>query len=326
MTIPVDARGAADVLARHTQVTVLCHVRPDADALGSSAALARAMRATGATVYHSFDPGTVPDALRVIPGTEHIIPFDQVPAHDGLVVTLDCASPDRVGEWDHLASAASEVLAVDHHGSNPGFGTHLLLDPGAASTATLVLDVLRAGGHDVDPDIATSLYSGLVTDTGSFRWGGTGAHETAGVLMAAGAEAARLSFALLDAHSYSWLAVLGELLQSVTLDVESVGGLGTVWLAVPHRVIATADEEDVESLVSHLRGVREACVAVLLKEYRPDEWSVSLRSRDGGPGKGALDVSAVASALGGGGHPAAAGCTVRGDLDTVATRVRALLG
>lgn len=326
MTIPVDARAAAEVLMRHRQVTVLCHLRPDADALGSSAGLARALRAAGAAVYHSFDPGRVPEALAVIPGTEFVIPLDEVPAHDGLVVTLDCASADRVGRWDHLAEAASEVLVVDHHRSNPGFGSHMLLDPEAASTATLVLDVLRAGGYPLDPVAATSLYAGLVTDTGSFRWGGPGAHATASELLAAGAESSKLSFALLDAHSFSWLPVLGALLGTVTLDVSAVGGRGAVWLAVPHRVIATSDEDDVESLVSHLRGVKEACVAVLLKEYRPQEWAVSLRSRDGGPGRGVVDVSTVAAALGGGGHPAAAGCTMSGDLESISKRLRELLG
>lgn len=326
MTVPLDAAGAAAVLGRHREVTLLCHVRPDADALGSSAGLAIALRASGVTVHHSFDPGVVPESLRVIPGTEHVIPFGEVPAHHGLVVTLDCASPDRVGAWEHLASAASEVLVVDHHRSNPGFGTHLFLDPDAASTASLVLEVLRAGGHEVGPEIATSLYAGLVTDTGSFRWGGAGAHRTAGDLVACGAETSRLTYSLLDAHSFSWLPVLGALLESVRLEEEAAGGRGAVWLAVPHRVVAAADEEDVESLVSHLRGVREACVAVLLKEYLPGEWSVSLRSRDGGPGREPVDVSAVAIALGGGGHPAAAGCTVHGDLESVTARLRGLLG
>ena len=326
MTIHVDARGAADVLARHHEVTVLCHVRPDADAVGSSAGLARALRASGATVYLSFDPGIVPASLRVIPGSEHVIPLSEVPAHSGLVVTLDCASAERVGSWEHLEAAASEVLVVDHHRSNPGFGSHMLLDSDAASTASLVLDVLQVGGYDVDPGIATSLYAGLVTDTGSFRWGGPRAHETAIRLLDSGAETARLSFDLLDAQSFSWLPVLGSLLGSIRLEADAVGGRGTVWLAVPHQVIASAEEDDVESLVSHLRGVREACVAVLLKEYRPNQWSVSLRSRDGGPGRGPVDVSSVAMALGGGGHPMAAGCTVHGDRDSVITRVRDLLG
>lgn len=326
MIARVDAAGAADVLGRHRQVTVLCHVRPDADALGSATALARALRAAGVTVHLSFDPGYVPDGLRPIPGTELVVPLTQVPAHDGLVVVLDCASPDRVGDWERLAGSASEVLVVDHHRSNPGFGSHLLLDPDAASTASLVLDVLDTGGYAVDPQIATSLYAGLVTDTGSFRWGGDGAHHTAGRLLAAGADVTGMTYSLLDAHSFGWLSLLGELLKAARLDEDAAGGRGVVWLAVPHPVIEGADEQDVESLVSHLRGVREAGVVVLLKEYSPGEWSISLRSRDGGPGVGLVDVSEVAAALGGGGHSAAAGCTVRGDLDTVTARVRELLG
>lgn len=323
---PVDAAGAADVLARHREVTVLCHIRPDADALGSSSGLARALRARGVTVHHSFDPGVVPTSLATIPGTDRVVPLAQVPAHDGLVVTLDCASPDRVGRWDRVADAASEILVVDHHASNPGFGSHMLLDPGAASTASLVLDVLEAGGFAVDAETATSLYAGLVTDTGSFRWGGADSHETARRLLVAGAESVELTYSLLDAHSFVWLRVLGELLATVRLEAGAVGGRGSVWLAVPYEVIALAEEEDVESLVSHLRGVREARVAVLLKEYRPGEWAVSLRSRAGGAGADDVDVSAVAASLGGGGHPSASGCTMRGDLESVSARLRELLG
>lgn len=324
MTIRVDAAGAAQVLARHREVTVLCHLRPDADALGSSSGLARALRRDGVTVHHSFDPGAVPDGLRVIPGTEFVTPLADVPAHAGLVVALDCASADRVGNWGHLAATASEVLVVDHHRSNPGFGTHMLLDPDAASTASLVLDVLDAGGRTVDVGTATALYGGLVTDTGSFRWSDASAHDTARRLLAAGADTTT-SFELLDAHSFSWLRVLGDLLGTVRLDAEAAGGRGVVWLEVPPGVIADASEEDVESLVSHLRGVREADVAVLLKEYGPEQWAISLRSRSGGRPDG-VDVSVVAAALGGGGHPAAAGCTQVADAATVTGRIRDLLG
>lgn len=325
MTTRVDADGAAAVLGRHREVTVLCHIRPDADALGSSAALARALRADGVIVHHSFDPGIVPDGLRVIPGTDRVIPLHAVPAHDGLVVTLDCASTDRVGDWGRLADAASEILVVDHHRSNPGFGTHMLLDPDAASTASLVLEILDGWGRTVDAETATALYAGLVTDTGSFRWGGTQAHETAGRLLAAGADARSIGFELLDARSFSWLAVLGRLLGAVRLEPGAAAGRGVVWLEVPTDVVAAASDDDVESLVTQLRSVREAEVAVLLKEFLPGEWAVSMRSRGGATPDG-VDVSAVAAALGGGGHPSAAGCTLRGTSRDVTDRIRDLLG
>lgn len=324
MTLRVDAVGAARVLAAHRDVTILCHLRPDADALGSSAGLARALRREGVVVHQSFDPGIVPDGLRVIPGAELVTPLADVPAHDGLIVVLDCASADRAGDWGHLAEAASEILVVDHHRSNPGFGTHMLLDPDAASTASLVLDVLEAGGWPADDEVATALYSGLITDTGSFRWSDASAHETARRLLAAGADAT-VSFELLDAHSFSWLRTLGDLLGRVRLDEAAAGGRGAVWLEVPSRVIAEASEDDVESLVTHLRVVREADVAVLLKEYLPEQWAISLRSRSGGRPDG-VDVSDVAAALGGGGHPAAAGCTQVGDAPSVIGRIRGLLG
>lgn len=320
MTIPVDAAGAATVLARHREVTVLCHVRPDADALGSAAGLARALRRDGAAVHQSFDPGAVPDGLRVIPGTELVLPLADVPAHDGLVVALDCASAERVGAWDGLVASASEVLVVDHHRSNPGFGTHMLLDPDAASTASLVLEVLEAGDRTVDAETATALYAGLVTDTGSFRWAGAAAHATARRLVSAGAKTTT-AFELLDAHSFPWLRVLGELLGRARLEGDAARGRGAVWLEVPYDIVSGASEDDVESLVSHLRGVRESVVSVLLKEFLPGEWAVSLRSRDPD-----LDVAEVATMLGGGGHAAAAGCTVRGDAGAVAARIRDLLG
>lgn len=320
MTIRVDAAGAAAVLARHREVTVLCHVRPDADALGSSAGLARALRTAGVTVHLSFDPGEVPDGLRAIPGTAHVVPLVDVPSHGGLIVALDCASPDRVGDWGRLVESATEVLVVDHHRSNPGFGSHLMLDPDAASTATLVAEILDAGGYPIDPGTATDLYAGLVTDTGSFRWGGPGAHDTARRLLDAGAETTELTFELLDAHTFAWLVTLAGLLAAARLEPDAAAGCGAVWLEVPHEIAGTASSDDVESLISHLRGVREAAVAVLLKEFQPGEWAVSLRSRDG------VDVSVVAAALGGGGHTAAAGCTVHGDALTVAARIREHLG
>src|SRR5699024_9454928 len=154
VTLRVDAVGAARVLAAHRDVTILCHLRPDADALGSSAGLARALRREGVVVHQSFDPGIVPDGLRVIPGAELVTPLADV----------------RAGDCGHLAEPASEILMLDPHLSTPGFGTHMLLDPDAASTPSLMLDVLEAGGWPADDEIATALYSGLITDTGSFRW------------------------------------------------------------------------------------------------------------------------------------------------------------
>jgi len=319
VTSRVDALGAARVLGRHERVTAVCHVQPDADAIGSVAGLALALADRGVEVCCTFDPGVVPADLSAIPGAAAFVPLEQVPGPEGLVVVLDCASPSRLGAAERLLEAPAEVLVVDHHASNPGFGDHLLLDPAAASTATLVTAVLDAAAVPIGADAATALYAGLVTDTGSFRWGGPGAHETASRLSAAGADTALCAFELLDAHPFSFLAFLGELLSTARLDRAAAGRAGAVWLVVDHDHTRRVPVGEVESLVAHLRGVREAAVAVVLKEYEPGSWSVSMRSRDG------IDVSRVATALGGGGHPAAAGCTVPGTAGEVEGWIRGLL-
>ena len=317
---PVDAAAMAARLRSAAEVTVLCHVHPDGDAIGSATALGAALAATGVLVHVSFDPGVVSSGLAGIPGAKAVVPLAEVPAHGGTVVVVDCADAGRPGDWARLAEAAGEVLVIDHHASNPGFGHSMLLDPSAPSTASLVLEVLEAGDYTVTPDVATALYAGLVTDTGSFRWGGAGAHATASRLLEAGADADRMTFDLLDSRPFGWLGVLGGILDSATLEPEAAGGAGAVWAVVDHACTRRAAPGDVESVVTELRGVREADVAVVCKEFRPGTWSVSLRSR------GAVDVSAVAAALGGGGHHAAAGVTVAGTGDEVAGRVRDLLG
>ena len=320
MTERVGIAEAARILRGHDTVTALCHVQPDADAIGSAAGLTLALRAAGVTVHTSFDPGVVPEDLTAIPGAGLLVPLDRVPAHNGLVVVLDCASEDRVGRAGRLLAAAGEVLVLDHHRSNPGFGDHLLLDPAAASTASLVVEVLDAGGWRVDAEVATALYAGLVTDTGSFRWGGPDSHATALRLMRAGADTSMCAYEFLDAHYFGYLRFLGEMLSRARLEPQAAGGAGVVWLAVDHDAARRVPVGDVESLVAHLRGVREAAVAVVLKEFEPGRWSVSLRSRDG------IDVSAVVAGLGGGGHPAAAGCTVHGTADQVTGIIRDVLG
>ena len=316
MTARVGIAEAARILGGHDTVTALCHVQPDADAIGSAAGLTLALKAAGAVVHTSFDPGVVPADFAAIPGADLFVPLAEVPAHDGLVVVLDCASPDRVGRADHLLDAAGEVLVVDHHRSNPGFGDHLLLDASAASTATLVVEVLDAAGWEVGADIATALYAGLVTDTGSFRWGGPDSHATALRLARAGADTEMCTHEFLDAHHFDYLRFLGDMLGRVRLEPRAANGAGVVWLEIDHRAVSRVPVGDVESVIAHLRGVREAAVAVVLKEYEPCRWSVSLRSRDG------IDVSRIAAALGGGGHPAAAGCTVNGTGEQVAGIIR----
>jgi phosphoesterase RecJ-like protein len=166
------ARTAASVLtdAADARATIVLsgHVQPDADALGSTLALAEGLRRRGARVLTTFpDPFTLPASLGWLPGAEGLVPSSAVPSSPDVFVSLDAASPGRLGELAVLLDAAGTSVVVDHHASNPGFGDVRLIDGAAPATVTLVAELLDDLGVTVDAQLATCLYAGLAADTGS---------------------------------------------------------------------------------------------------------------------------------------------------------------
>jgi len=162
--------AAAALLARADDVTVLAHVRPDADALGSALALGRALQRRGAVVRVSFGaPDTVPETLRPLDVHGLVVPAADVPLAPPVLVTCDVNEPARLGSLANRLDMAGVTVMLDHHVTNPGFGDVQILDPCAEATVVLVHGLLRAMGEMLDRDIARCLYAGLVTDTRNFR-------------------------------------------------------------------------------------------------------------------------------------------------------------
>ncbi|HEX6356946.1 bifunctional oligoribonuclease/PAP phosphatase NrnA [Actinophytocola sp.] len=316
--LTADLRAAAELLRTATDVTLLAHVNPDADALGSALALGLALRRRGATVRVSFGPpAEVPETLRVLDVAGLVVPADEVPENPKLLVALDTASAARLGWLENRVATSGQVLVIDHHASNTRFGTHHVVDDTAEATAVLVLAVLDELGEQLDADIARCLYVGLATDTSSFRRATPRTHEIAARLIEAGADPGLMT--LLDAHPFAWLPMLGRVLARAVLEPDEAGGLGFVHTSVHRDDMAGVRLEEVESVVDVLRTTVEAEVALVLKEMTPGEWTGSLRARS------AVDVRAVAVALGGGGHRLAAGFTTTGTVDEVTQRVRVVL-
>ena len=188
----IQQAKAVALLDAADEVCLACHVRPDADALGSMLALTHALRAPGRRpqrVVASFgdDPFEVPEILRFLPGLSLLSPPDAYPHRPELMVTFDAGSIDRLGILAGHASRADQLIVVDHHASNTRFGTVNLIDPAAAATAMLVLDLVDATGVTLTRDIASGLYAGVVADTGSFKYPATTRAVLAG-LAAAGAD------------------------------------------------------------------------------------------------------------------------------------------
>lgn len=301
----VDAlRGAA-------AVTLITHVRPDADTVGSALALAIALDRSGVDVEVGV-PGCLPlpDALTGLPGAKLIAPSDQLVGHR-VAVALDTASIGRLDDLQDVFSRADTRIVVDHHASNTGFGDLDLVDPDADCTAELVLAVVDELGVELDADIATCIYAGLVTDTGSFRWARPGSHAIAARLLAAGVDGPAWTRTLLDTHRFGWLAMVADALRSAVLVPEAFGGNGLVYACVDHTWRDAIGWDEAESVIDLVRTIGDADVAVVFKESDPGTWTVSMRSRS------ATDLVPIARAHGGGGHPHAAGFGFTGAVEDV---------
>lgn len=319
-TLPLAADEAASLLAAAQDVTLVAHVQPDADALGSALALGLALHQRGATVRVSFGaPEQTPESLRGLDVAGLIVGPEDVPAQPDLLVALDTASRDRLGCLADRVDTASAVLVIDHHATNERFGTHHLVDVEADATAVLVLELLDALEVPLDEPIARCLYAGLVTDTSCFRRADPNTHAVAARLLATGVDSEAVTRELLDTHPFGWLPMLATVLGRAQLEPASVQGLGLVHTTVRLADMAGVRSEEIESVVDLVRTTSEAEVAAVLKEMQPDRWSVSLRAKQ------CIDVSAAAAEFGGGGHRLAAGFTADGTADHVLDRLRTAL-
>jgi len=316
----LELAAAAELVGRARDVTLVAHVQPDADALGSALALGMALRQRAVTVRVTFgEPARTPHSLRALDVADLIVSPDQVPARPELLVALDTASRSRLGCLADRVDTAGAVLVIDHHATHGRFGTHHLVDPGAEATAVLVLELLDALAVALDEPIARCLYAGLVTDTSCFRRADPGTHAIAARLLAAGVDPDATTRELLDTHPFGWLGMLAAVLGRAQLEPASAQGLGLVHTTVRLADTAGLCREEAESVVDLVRSTSEAEVAVVFKEAGPNRWAVSLRAKQ------RLDVSAAAAEFGGGGHRLAAGFAADGSAADVLDALRRAL-
>ena len=306
-------RRAAEALSAADELALACHVSPDGDALGSLLGLAHAAAAAGKRVVTSFgSPFAVPAQFGFL-GLESLVPPERFPAVPQLMVVLDVASLDRLGDLAAPAERAGRLVVLDHHPTNPGFGHISVVEPRAAATAELVYHLLRRLGWPLDRRVATALLTGLVSDTGRFQHSSTSPAvlRLAARLVEAGAQPDEVGRQLYESLPFGYLSVSGAVLGRARQED------GLVWSALyraDHEGTGVGPE-DLDLLIDGLRTTRDVEVTALFKETR-EGWKVSLRSR------GAVDVGTIAAAHGGGGHHNAAGYNAGGGLDEVVAALR----
>src|SRR3954468_20043059 len=315
---------AIATLRDHDKFLLTTHERPDGDAVGSLAAMQQVLTALGK------------DAVAFLTAHEFPLPYEYRFIHlDGLVTEPPADLADRIlvfldcGNIDRTPAAALEehgryILNVDHHHDNTRFGTLNHVDPHASCTAEMVWDLMKGLGVEATQPIAEALYVGVVTDTGRFMYENTGsrAHEMAAELIDGGIDVHAIYRRLYEGIPQGKLELLARGLRAV--ERFDSGLLPITQLTREDYAATGADESYSEGVVDHLRSVEGTAVAGLVRELLSDAAAtrrkVSLRSTDD-----RVDVSAIARALGGGGHRRAAGFSTDMEFGELVTFLRAQL-
>jgi phosphoesterase RecJ-like protein len=304
------------------RVLLICHVNPDGDALGSMLGFALGLRRLGVPRLQATFPGAfeVPEPFVDLPGMDLLVPEQEAYPDPDLVIVFDVAAESRLGDLVDRLTRARAAVVLDHHASNTGFGGIHLVDAQAAATAVVAEGLLTRLDVRLDAEIAECLYVALATDTGSFKFDMTTprVHEMAARLIATGIRPGDISRRIFDTRPFGAMKLFAEVLARAALDPTAAGGHGMVWTYATLDDLKRHNQRPyvMDALIDPVRTVAEADVAVLVKQVGDNEWAVSLRS------KGAVDVSRVAVAMGGGGHRLAAGFTGHGMPGDVVVAVR----
>ena len=290
---------------------ITAHVDPDGDAVGSCLGLLGALEYLGKEGQVILE-SPLPDNLAFLPGASRIRRPAEDPRRFDHAFVLDSSSLDRVGTvaTSSLAPGA-RIAVIDHHWGNGGFGAPRLVNPEASATAELIYDLIESLLVPITPEIATCLYTGILSDTGGFRYANTSARtlRVSARLVEHGAQAPAVAEALYATKTAPSLRILGLALAS--LETRSEGRIGVMTISRAMFDEAGAKTEDADGIVQYAKALAGARIGVLIQETAPGEIRASLRS------DGTVDVNEVASRFGGGGHRNAAGLRVRGALETV---------
>jgi len=307
---------------------VTSHARPDGDGIGSALACGQILRLMGKEAEVVMHDG-VPRIYQNLPFADRAIKADAIPAdffsnprsnslpnspadsfHHDAAILLECDSTGRT-----LLAGLEEcfLINIDHHVSGRNFAHVNWIDSTVMATAELVYRLARMACVPIDRDIATCLYTGLMTDTGSFMFEGTNEHTftVARDLVLAGANPAHCARPIYFGHSTAKMRLLGAALSNLHRE----GPLAWIWVTREQMHRLGAREEDCEGLVNYALSMGDVQVAVFFRELADGRLRVSLRS------KGSVNVSTVAEHFGGGGHKCASGCAIDGPLSIAVSRI-----
>lgn len=304
-------------IGRRHSFLLTSHARPDGDAIGSTLACAEILGLMGKQSDVIMRDG-VPRVYQQLPFADRVRQANCVNGNYDAAILLECDNIQRT-RLDGLDRQF--LINIDHHRSGKNFGHVNWIDPKAVATAELVYKLAKAANVKISPEIATCLYTAVLTDTGAFMFDGTSEHtfELARELVLAGADPVRCAKHIYFGHSTAKLRLLGAALSALQRE----GPLAWIWVTQEQMERVGAKEEDCEGLVNYALSIGDVEVAVFFRELPDGRFRVSLRS------KGKLDVASIAEHFGGGGHACASGCSAGGPLhaavESILGKIRAQL-
>jgi phosphoesterase RecJ-like protein len=299
-------------IEQRNRFVLTSHARPDGDAIGSALACCQILRAMGKEADVVLSDG-IPRIYQSLPFADKAIQAESINGDYDAAIILECDSIQRT----RLEGFENQFLInIDHHLSGRPFGNVNWIDPNAVATAEMIYRIAREARIPVSPEIATCLYTGVLTDTGSFVFEGTNERTfaLARELVLAGADPVQCARNVYFGHSTAKMRLLGAALS----HLEREGSLAWFWITQEEMQRFNAKEEDCEGLVNYALSIYDVQVAILLRELADGRIRVSLRS------KCEVNVALAAERFGGGGHECASGCSLDGPLPEALSRILAL--
>lgn len=302
-------------LREHQRFAVLSHVRPDGDALGSQLAAGLSLKKLGKDVLIWNEEGML-EKYSFLPESHLLTKAPAEPQDVDVVLALDTAIQNRLGNTVAAIKSAKVWINIDHHPSNPGYGDLVYIDPHAPATGQILFELIKNQSLPIDRAIAENLYVAISTDTGSFQYPNTTARtlEIAAELVRAGVDVGRINQLTYENYPRRRVELLRDLLGTMRFNADDRVASFSLTMASAKKLGVLP--EDNEGLIDHLRAIRGVIVAVFFEELPDGKVRVSMRSKSD-----KVNVCAICEKFGGGGHVLAAGARVKGTLLEVEKKV-----
>ena len=303
-----------EVVKNSNNVAICCHIRPDADCLGSASALKSALLKLNKSV-DIFCDSEISENYLFLPHISDINPH--VKDYD-LIIAVDCADISRTGSYNTLFNH-SNTLSIDHHlfGCRDNF-TKYLIKEDFSSTAEILFHILSQLNIEIDTDIATGLYAGMASDTGGFMHSNTTAelHSVVGQIMGKIPNVVDINYFLFKKRTIGQMELMKTALNNLKYICD--GKVAVTYLTDKDFKRTNTINSETFGLVDMCVNIENIEIGILISEKSPNLYSVSLRGRD-------RNVSIIAEAFGGGGHKLASGCNIFGTHSTVIDKLEKVI-